>query len=146
MSKAEIAINAFEKYNCAQAVLSAYAAAYKLEKDKALQVAVGFGGGIGRLQETCGAVTGAVIALGLSSDFKEEEGRPRINEVYAKVRSLIGEFSAQYGTVKCRDLLGGCDLLSEEGQKYFRENNLREKCREYVRLCCDLLDKQIEGK
>jgi len=142
MSKADIALKCFETGNCAQAVTTAYAADLGLDMNKALQVSVGFGGGMGRLQETCGAVSGAIIVLGLSSGFKEGDGRDRINEVYAKVRQLIANFTKEKGTVKCRDLLG-CDLLSEEGQKYFKEHNLRENCQGYIRLCCELLDKYL---
>ena len=142
MSKAEDAIKLFDSYNCAQSVLSAYAADYGLEKDRALEIAVGFGAGMGRVQEVCGALSGAIIVLGLSSGFKEGDGRDKINEVYAKVHRLIDEFTAKEGTIKCRDLLH-CDLTSEEGQKIFREQNLKEKCRSYVRLCCELLDKYL---
>jgi len=140
MSKADIALERFKKGNCAQAVISAYAADFGLDNDQALQVSVGFGGGMGRLQETCGAVSGAIIALGLSSGFKDGDTRDKINEVYAQVRRLIADFEKEKGTVKCRDLLG-CDLLSEEGHKYFVDNNLRENCNGYIRLCCELLDK-----
>jgi C_GCAxxG_C_C family probable redox protein len=142
MSKAQTAVDYFETYNCAQSVLAAYAEDLNLDKETALQAAVGFGGGIGRLQETCGAVSAAVMILGLASGFKEEDRRPKINEVYAKVYSFTEEFKREYGTIKCRDLLD-CDLLSEEGQKFFKEHNLKEKCRAYVRLCCELLDKYL---
>ena len=145
MSKAEKAVELFETYNCAQSMLAAYAGDYGLEKAKALSLAAGFGGGIGRTQDVCGAVSGAVMALGLSSGFKEEDGRQKINEVYGKVRGFIGEFTREKGTIKCRELLN-CDLLSEEGQKFFKENNLKEKCRGYVRLCCELLDKYLAEK
>ena len=143
MSKAEKGAKLFDSYNCAQSVFTAYAEDFGLEKDKALSVAVGFGGGMGRLQETCGAVTGAIAVLGLASGFKEGDSRDKINEVYAKVRSFVEEFTREKGTVKCRDLLG-CDLKTEEGHKYFTEHNLRENCRGYIRLACDLLDKSLE--
>jgi C_GCAxxG_C_C family probable redox protein len=113
-----------------------------MDKNQALSVAVGFGGGMGRKGEVCGAVSGAITALGLASNFKEEDGRPKINEVYAKVYRFIDEFTKANGTVQCRDLLG-CDLSTEEGQKFFKEQNLKSKCREYVRLCCELLDKYL---
>ena len=142
MSKAETSVDFFKGYNCAQSTLAAYAADYDLEKDKALQVAVGFGGGMGRTQDVCGAVTGAIMVLGLASGFKEGDGRPKINEVYEKVHRFIDEFTKEKGTVKCRELLN-CDLLSEEGQKFFREHNLKENCRAYVRLCCEMLDKYL---
>ena len=142
MSKNESAVSFFEKYNCAQSVLSVYAGDYGLEKDKALQVTVGFGAGMGRHQDVCGAVSGAIMALGLSSGFKEDDGRPKINAVYEKVHRFIDEFSKEKGTIKCRYLLG-CDLTTEEGQKFFKEHNLRSNCQDYIRLCCKLLDKYL---
>ena len=142
MGKAEIAVDLFETCNCAQSVFAAYAADYDLDKAKALQVALGFGAGMGRLQKTCGAVTGALMVLGLASGFKDGDGRSKIDDVYRKVRQLTDDFIAQKGTIKCRDLLG-CDLLTEEGQKFFKERNLRDNCRDYVRLCCELLDKYL---
>ena len=144
MSKAETALESFGGYNCAQSVLCAYADECGLEKDKALQIAVGFGGGMGRLQETCGAISGAIMVLGLSSGFKEGDGRDKINESYAKVRRLVNDFRAREGTARCRDLLG-CDLSTEEGQKVFKENNLRDRCKNYIRLSCELLDR-IKGE
>ena len=142
MSKVEASLDFFDSYNCAQSVLCAYAAECGLEKDKALEAAVGFGGGMGRLQETCGAVTGAILVLGLSSGFKEGDGREKINESYAKVRRLMNDIISREGSVRCRDLLG-CDFSTEEGQKEFREKNLRDRCRNYIRLSCELLDKYL---
>ena len=144
MSKAEKAANYHEtcNYNCAQSVAAAFAGDFGLDADKALQVGVGFGGGMGRLQETCGAVSGAIMVLGLASGFKEGDGRDKINKVYANVRRLIEDFAREKGTVKCRDLLH-CDLLSEEGQKYFKEHNLRENCLGYIRFASELLEKYL---
>jgi C_GCAxxG_C_C family probable redox protein len=145
MSNAETAVNLFTNYNCAQSVLSTYAGKYELDREKALQVSAGFGAGMGRLQETCGAVSGAIMVLGLDSGFKEEDRREKTNEVYAKVRDFIDDFTQANGTVICRDLLG-CDLLTDEGQQYFKEQNMKaEKCAEYVRLCCELLDKFLKN-
>jgi len=142
MSKADNAEKFFESYNCAQSLLAAYNADYGLEKDKALQVAAGFGAGMGRLQETCGAIAGAIMVLGLSSRFKEDDGRDKLDTVYANVRSFTKDFTEKKGTIKCRELLG-CDLLTEEGQAFFKEHNLRSNCREYIRICCELLDKYL---
>jgi len=144
MSKADLAVKYFESYNCAQSTLAAYAEDFGIKKETALQLSVGFGGGIGRLQETCGAVSAAVMLLGLASGFKEEDGRPKINEVYERVRSFVADFEHEKKTIKCRDLLN-CDLSTEEGQKHFKDNNLKEDCRGYVRLCCELLDKYISS-
>ena len=143
MGKADDAKKLYESYNCAQSVAAAYAGDYGLDTDRALQVAVGFGGGMGRVQDVCGAISGAIVILGLSSGFKKGDGRDKINSVYSKVHRLIDEFTAREGTIKCRELLG-CDLTSEEGHKYFVDHKLREKkCGEYIRLCCELLDKYL---
>ena len=145
MSKVDTALNLFKDYNCAQSVATAYAGDYGLDKDRALQVSVGFGGGMGRVQDVCGAISGAIIALGLASAFKEGDGRDKTNAVYAKVHGLIDEFAARKGTIKCRELLG-CDLTSEEGHAFFVEHKLREKnCQDYIRLCCELLDKYLKA-
>ena len=145
MNKAEIAANSFMPINCAQAVLTAYAADYGLEKDKALQVAAAFGSGMGRLQETCGAVSGALIVLGLSSGFKEKDCENIIeirNTIYAKTRDLISDFTEEKKSVLCRELLGcECDLKTEEGRKFYNDNNLQEKCRDFIRLACKLTEK-----
>ena len=142
MSKADTAAQYFDQsVNCAQSVFIAYAEDFGLTKDQALSLAVGFGAGMGRAQEVCGAVSGAIMVLGLRSQFKQGDGRDKINTVYAQVRRFIEEFTKQKGTIKCRDLLPGCDLSTEEGQKYFKENNLRDQCKGFVRLACDILDK-----
>ena len=144
MSKAETAVNTFGDNNCAQSVLRAFADRFKLDTDTALQVAVGFGAGFGRHQSVCGAISGAVMVLGLASKFTKEDGRPKINEVYATVHRFINDFSAKEGAVTCRDLLK-CDLTTEEGMAYFREHNLRENCKGYIKTCCELLDQYLEG-
>jgi len=143
MSKADIAETIFKTNNCAQSVIRAYADDFNLDKDKALSISVGFGGGIGRLQEICGAVSGAIMVLGLASNFKEGDGRDKINAAYSKTRDFVADFTREKGTYKCRELLD-CDLQSEEGHKYFVEHNLRENCKGYVRLCCELLDKHLK--
>ena len=140
MSKAEIAANAHGPINCTQAILSTYAADYGLDKDKALQVAVAFGGVMGGLKATCGAVSGALMVLGLSSDFKEGDSREKINAVYKKVNDIVNDFIEKEGTIKCHELLG-CDLGTAEGRKFYAENNYQEKCRNYVRLACELFEK-----
>jgi len=142
MSKAETGEKIFAAHNCAQAVIGAYAEDYGLDKGKALSVAVGFGAGMSRLQETCGAVTGAIMVLGLASGFKEGDSREKVNHTYKKVRSFVEDFTAEFGTVNCRKLLG-CNLLTDEGQSFFVKNNLKDKCCGYVKYSCEHLDKYL---
>ncbi|MCL1993431.1 MAG: C-GCAxxG-C-C family protein [Spirochaetes bacterium] len=141
MSKAEKAVEIFDQgNNCAQAVLLAYAEDLALDKNLALSAAAGFGGGIGKSQGICGAASGAVMVLGFRSDFKEGDGRPKINSVYDKSAGFLEGFKKTAGSVNCLEILGGCNLFSEEGRKFFTENNLRDRCRSCIRLACDLLD------
>jgi C_GCAxxG_C_C family probable redox protein len=146
MSKAEEAVTIFNGgCNCAQSVFTAYSGDFGVDKNLALSMAVGFGGGMGRVQDVCGVVSGAVMILGLKSGFKEGDGRDKINKAYKTVHDFIDRFTAAKGTIKCRELLGGCDLSSEEGQKRFKEADLKGSCRDFVRLSCDLLDELLAG-
>jgi C_GCAxxG_C_C family probable redox protein len=113
-------------YNCAQAVLLPFAMAKGVAKDEALRIASLFGGGMAKTQETCGAVTGAFMAIGLDRGFvaeKDPEGRARS---LAAGREFLAAFKGEFGALTCRELLG-CDLNTEEGQKRHAEEEQREK-------------------
>ncbi len=145
MNRQEKAVNKFkEGFNCAQSVLYSYADEFGLSKDLATKIATGFGGGMGRKQEVCGAVTGALMVIGLMYGRGDEEGKDKQETTYSKVQLFIDFFINEFGTVNCKGLLDGCCLLDSEGQKTFKENKLIERCYEYVRASCRILD-QIRG-
>ena len=131
-----------EKYNCSQSVLFAFANDFGLDPELALKISTAFGGGMGRKQEVCGAITGALMALGLKYGRSEGEPKEKMDFTYQKTREFIDEFSEIHGSPYCRDLLG-CDLLTEEGQTAFLEKNLRKACEEYVTTACKLLEKYL---
>ena len=131
-----------ERYNCAQAVFITFAEELGLDSKTAFKIATAFGGGMGRKQEVCGAVTGALMALGLKHGRGEGEPKEKMDFTYQKTRELIDEFSAIHGSPRCRDLLG-CDLLTVEGQTAFTEKNLRKDCEAYVATACRLLEKYL---
>jgi C_GCAxxG_C_C family probable redox protein len=144
MTKSEIAEKKFkEGFNCAQSVLFSYADELGLSRDLALRIANGFGGGMGRKQEVCGAVSGGIMVLGLKYGRGENEGKEKQELTYQKVRELIDAFVNEYGTMNCRELLSGCVLLSPEGQKQFSEKKLITRCHEYVRFVCDVLERIV---
>jgi len=87
-----------------------------------LKLASGFGGGMGRLAETCGAVTGAFMAMGLKFGAATAEREAR-EPIYARVRELAARFKACHGSLICRDLLG-CDLSTPEGFALAQEKKL----------------------
>jgi len=142
-SKAEIALSKFEEvYNCAQSVAYAFADEVNIDKNILLSMSTGFGAGIGRKQEVCGAVSGAIIILGAKYGRKENEPIGKIETTYNKAQEFIDEFAKEKGTVRCSELLQGCNLLTEEGQKLFKEKKMkREICFKCVELTCNILQK-----
>jgi C_GCAxxG_C_C family probable redox protein len=133
MTKAEIAIDKFNNgYNCTQAVVYALAKDSEVDIHCALRVANGFGGGMGRAQHVCGAVSGGIMVLGMRYGRGENESIERHEDTYAKTRTLLNQFEEKFGTVQCRELLGGCNLLTDEGQEMFKERQLKQICRNCV--------------
>jgi len=113
-----------------------------LAEETALKIACGFGAGMARNQEVCGAITGGILVLGLRYGRGSNDDRSAMELTYSKTRELMGQFSKQHGTLICRELLDGCDLTSEEGQKYFKENELLKKtCTPCVKSMVEILER-----
>lgn len=132
MTRPDEAVEAFKSgLACSQAVLTAFAPPLGMDQTEALRIAVGFGSGM-RMGETCGAVTGAMMALGLALTEEEcatIEGRSRSNEM---VRELHTRFIDRHGTVRCCDLLG-CNPSTPEGhQQAITEGLFRSRCPKFV--------------
>jgi C_GCAxxG_C_C family probable redox protein len=128
MTKSEQAVSKFEEgYNCAQSVIFTFCDDLKMDKDLGLKMACGFGGGMARNGEVCGAVTGGIIVIGAKYGRGENDDRTFTDRTYTKTRELMNRFSEIHGTFICRRLLNGCELTSEEGQKSFKENDLFNK-------------------
>jgi len=124
-AKSDVAVDKFlTGYNCAQAVLYSFCDDLPFDKDAALRLATGFGAGMGRKQEVCGAISGGILAIGLKRGRGERQDRTLTEETYRKVRELMARFEARHGSCLCRTLLNGCDLNTPEGQRYFKENDL----------------------
>jgi C_GCAxxG_C_C family probable redox protein len=140
-TKCEIASEKFlEGFNCAQAVFYSYCDDLQFDRDCALKLACGFGAGMGRKQQVCGAVTGGIIIIGLQCGRGERDDRKATEQTYKKTRDLMDRFESQHGTFICRQLLNGCELMTEEGQRTFKENDLMNKtCKEYVRSVVQIL-------
>ncbi len=127
--------------NCAQAVLGVFCRELGLEKGSALRISSGFGAGMGRRQEVCGAVTGAVMAIGLKYGSADPGDREAKETVYRLTRELMSRFQAEFGSCLCRELLG-CDLQTDEGRKQYEEKGLgTEVCRPCVRGAVRFLEK-----
>lgn len=125
----------YEKFNCSQAVLGAYAEEYGLTADQAMKVAACFSGGV-RKGEVCGAVSGAIMVIGL----KYGEGTDYKAIAYPKAAEFMDRFKEKNSSYVCRDLLG-CDISSEEGMLYAREKGLfKDICPRMVESAVDILE------
>lgn len=95
-----------EGYNCSQAVFAAYAPLFGMDKETALRASAGLGGGVGRMREVCGTVTGAAMVAGLKYGAVRGDDRDAKKETYEKVRAIADEFKKENPSIVCRELLG----------------------------------------
>ena len=124
--KQNIALDLFNSgLNCAQAVLTSFSEDLHLDPAVAKSISCGFGGGMGRLQETCGAVTGSFMVIGMYNCQKYIDNILRKDNTYSMIQSFSDRFVSLHGTINCKKLLN-CDLKTEEGRKFAKENNLFE--------------------
>jgi C_GCAxxG_C_C family probable redox protein len=131
--------------NCAQAVVTSFSDELSFDKDIAERISCGFGGGMGRLGETCGAVTGSYMALGIFNCKDFNDNASRKEATYAMVQEFSRKFKQINGTTDCRSLLK-CDLGTEEGHRFAKENNLFgtvcEKCiKDSIKIVNQLIEK-----
>ena len=127
MSHVERAVRRFaEGFNCSQAIISAYAEPLGLEEEIALKIAAGFGGGMGRLGRTCGAVTGAFMVLGLryGRNSPDQAAKERI---YARIQEFADRFNARNASLTCKGLLG-VDISTPEGHELAQKNSFSPRC------------------
>ena len=134
MGEAEKAVQYFnDGFNCSQAVFTAVAEKAGIERELALKIASGFGGGIARMQKTCGAVTGAVMAIGYLHGHIQPDAVEQKEQVYELIHEFVNRFTQKHGSIKCSELLG-YSLQTEEGRKLVKEMNLFETvCSKCVR-------------
>ena len=138
MSKVENARTDFEAgFSCSQALLAAYGAQLGLDRETALKVAGAFGGGIGRLGRTCGAVTGSVMVIGLKYGKTKAEDDEKKEKTYRLVGEFVEEFRARNGSTICRELLGS-DIGTSEGMQLAEERGL------FTSLCPKLVHDAAE--
>ena len=100
------AINYFkEGYNCSQAVIATYADVIGIDFEKAMMLGSSFGGGMGRLREVCGAVSGMFTVIGLIKGYASPTDSEAKKEHYALIQYLAKQFSEKNGSIICRQLL-----------------------------------------
>ena len=140
-SKVNEAVSCFnEKFNCAQAILSTYCEEFGMDKATAMKVACGFGAGMGRLQETCGAVSGAYLLFGLIYGKVDREDDPAKEKTYALVQEFSQRFEERNKTTNCRKLLG-VDLIN--GDKQTAVERVQTICPQVVRDAAEIVEQML---
>ena len=134
-------------YNCAQAVFVAYCDEMNIDKETALKLSSSFGGGMGKLREVCGAVTGAFAVAGVLWGYSDVTDDKAKSEHYALIRRIAEEFKAIYGTYICNDLLKGlANINSKDPHPRTEEYYKVRPCVRFVSTACEILDKILEEK
>jgi len=142
MKNAEKATERFSvRCNCAQSVFSAYAPDLGLDEELALKIASGFGAGMGRQCETCGAVTGAYMVIGLKCGHISSGDKEGKEKTYAMVQEFSRRFKERNQSTLCEQLLG-THLVT--GDKEKAERQVKELCPKLVRDSAEILDAMLE--
>ena len=144
MSKSDTAVKCFmDGFNCAQAVLSAYSEEFNMSKEMAYKVAGAFGSGMGQLGETCGAVTGALMVIGLKYGKYQLADTTSKDKTYVCVKQYSDMFKQQYGSIKCQDLIN-FDLSKADELIKARESGVfRTICHKLIASSVEMVEKVI---
>jgi C_GCAxxG_C_C family probable redox protein len=142
MKRSENALNYFRnKFNCSQAVFTVFGKDYGLSENDCLKVSCAFGGGMGRQQHTCGAVTGALMAIGIKYGKAMNDPEEKKKETYLKTREFFERFTELNGSVNCKDLLDGLDMNDPDDHKEIMERKLFDiRCEKYVADAVEIIE------
>ena len=142
-----------EGFNCSQSVVAAFADQYGFTREQALRMSASFGGGIGRMRETCGAACGLFMLAGLETGAVEGADRDGKARNYAVVQELAEEFKRRNGALKCADLLGLSKkepvVSTPEARtaQYYAKRPCVKMVEEAARIWCEYLEKSsLEAK
>ena len=137
MTRSELAKQYFtEGYNCAQSVVLAFADKVNVDTETIKAFSAPFGGGMGRLREVCGAVSGMVMVAGLSRKWDTLD-RTSKNDLYALERKLAEEFRARVGDIVCRELIKS----RPHGDVH---NSLKPGCKELVGIAAEIVEQNVD--
>lgn len=144
MTNENTAVERFlDGYSCSQTILTIYCERYGVDHVTGARLAAGFGAGMQKAK-TCGAVTGAIMVIGLHFGDEGSVKSAGRKAVYTAVQDFIGKFEQLHGTLSCRDLLG-CDVNTPEGMQIAAEKDLfKTVCPKFVQDAAMLLDQVIE--
>ena len=141
----ELATELFEEgYNCAQSIAGAFSAEMGMDLQHAVQMASSFGGGMGRLREVCGAVSGMFLVAGALYGYTDPKDKRKKDAHYMLIQDLANQFKTENGTIICRELLGMIGekvtyISSPRTGSYYRNR----PCEKYVAEAARILEELI---
>ena len=141
MSKAEEAVARLtEGFGCSQALFATYAPQFGMDREIALKLSGAFAGGLGRTGEVCGALTSALMIIGLKYGRTRADDKETQLVTNSKVKEFIEKFKSQHGSMLCRDLLG-VDVGTPEGMEAAKQQKLLATlCPGFVRNAAETLE------
>lgn len=131
------------RFNCAESVLLANMERLGVEGDWLPKVASGFGGGIARTGQVCGALTGAVMALGCVMGRSTPDDS--FDDLYGVVGELVDDFTSEFGTTSCRMLIDFDLRDPEEHQRARKAGVFEQQCAVYVEFCASRVADKLPG-
>ncbi len=134
-----------EGFSCAQALLAVYGPELGMDRETATQVAGGFGGGMGRMAGTCGAVTGAFMVIGLVHGMTKKGDLQQKERSYEIIRKFAERFRERNATLVCRELMG-VGVSTPEGFAEAKAKNIaRTVCPKFVHDAAEILEEMLAG-
>jgi len=147
MTRAEIAKGYFLKgYNCAQSVVMAFSDLTGLSESEGARLASSFGGGLGRMREVCGTVSGMAIVAGILYGYDDPKVPGASQKHYALVQELAGKFKEENGSIVCRELLGDRSQVTSTPEPRTAEYYKKRPCPELVAQAAGILEEYIRER
>ena len=144
MTRSEKAVSVFsEGFSCSQATLSAFASEFGLGDELALKVSCAFGGGVSHLGILCGAISGALMVIGLKYGRTKKEDEEAKIETYRLANEFVKKFRERNSCINCNELLD-CDISTPEGIKIAKEKRGNPNfCPKFVQDAVEILEEMI---
>ena len=130
-------------YNCAQSVFLAFSSEFGFDDETALKLSSSFGGGMGRMREVCGAVSGSFMAIGMKKGYSDPKDNDAKMALYALIQQMAGDFRAEAGSIICRELIAEGNtgpVPSERTNEYYK----KRPCGELCKLAADIAENYMK--
>ncbi len=148
MTRREVAESLFlQGYNCTQAIVRAFCDVVDIDEETLTKIASSFGGGMGRLREVCGAVSGMFLIEGLLEGYTEPNNLTAKAEHYARIQTLANRFKDKNGSIICRELLGvKAEIVSAVPDERTPEYYKTRPCARLIGDCAEILDEFLKER